>query len=215
MKSHYLTISSVIIGLGITHLLSGYAHLIKKWAKDPEKRKEENYWLVHVWSVLIFLAMIQYWAGVWESLEYGNPQERVDMFGYLLDVSPLIILYLLAVLVLPSVDSSLVEHYCDYRRWFGTLATILPFTYIFISIFVLDECVFSDVNAIRFAYVLLYIWIAMPKRIPIKYTENPFTHKKMFVDEAVSAIALMTFLFWIISGFFAGVEDISEPACFF
>ncbi|HEX8392914.1 MAG TPA: hypothetical protein VF665_11200 [Longimicrobium sp.] len=119
--TEYLSVLvSIVVGLGISHLLSGAGKLV------VARRRVRMYAPTLVGIVLVFLAHVQFW---WGNLGYGSEVEN-NYFAFLLFLMNPVLLYLLAVLVLPDFDTpgelSLRDHYRENRVWFYGLITALP-----------------------------------------------------------------------------------------
>lgn len=115
---------SIIIGLGLSHLLGSAGKLLSR------RRRVRTYLPAVAAAVLVFLAHVQFW---WGSFDFG---ERVasNFFAFLIFLLTPILLYLIAVLALPELDQddsgevSLREHYYEARPWFYGLAALIPLT---------------------------------------------------------------------------------------
>jgi fumarate reductase subunit D len=115
---------SIVVGLGLSHLLSSTGKLLSR-------RKRVRVYAPSVLSgILVFLAHVQFW---WGSFEFGERIEQ-NFFAFLVFLLTPILLYLIAVLVLPELDQddsgvvSLREHYYEARPWFYGLAAVIPVT---------------------------------------------------------------------------------------
>ncbi len=96
---------SIILGLGLTHLLSAMRGLIQ------QRAQVRFYWLPVLWAGLIFLAQIQWWWGMFELRQ--RPEWNFFSFLFLL-LAP-ISMYLTAGMVLPHVEG---EGECDLKRYY-------------------------------------------------------------------------------------------------
>jgi len=109
-------LTSIIIGLGITHLLRGIAGLIQQ----PEKVR--LYWVHLLWVGYLFFTLVFWW---WWEFRLGSV-ETWTFHLYLFVVFYAFILFLASALVFPLS----LEGYADYhdyfysrRRWlFGIIA---------------------------------------------------------------------------------------------
>lgn len=117
---NYLSaITSVILGLGLTHLLAGYARLIYT---------QESIclpWLYTGWIVLLLPVYFIYWWAFWDYRKLGR--WTFTAFSFLL-IGP-IGLYLITVLLLPDkINQPLFDvhaHYLNIRHWhFGLWAAL-------------------------------------------------------------------------------------------
>ena len=114
---------SIILGLGITQLLTGVGRLIQ--ARD----RVRVYWPALAWVGVLLLVHVQTW---WTTFEM---RERADwhFFAFLVVLLQPIVLYLLAALVLPdfgetgSADEEFVDLRANYfanARWFHGLGLV-------------------------------------------------------------------------------------------
>lgn len=104
-------LTSIIVGLGIAHLLKGLAQLVQ----HPDRYKV--YWVHLLWVGYMFLSMIFFWW--WE---FSLVEIEVWYFrDYVFIVLYAVILYLMCAMLFPS-DLDDYEGYADYflsrRAWF-------------------------------------------------------------------------------------------------
>lgn len=113
---------SIIVGLGLSHLLASVGKLLSR------RRRVRVYLPAVASAALVFLAHVQFW---WGSFDFGERIES-NFFAFLVFLLTPILLYLIAVLVLPELDQdesgevSLREHYYEARPWFYGLAALIP-----------------------------------------------------------------------------------------
>ena len=102
---------SIIVGLGITHLLGGVARFIH----HPDRYK--FYWIHLVWVWYIFLFLIYFW---WFELWFTTFEDWTSLlYAFLIVYS--ILLYLLCVVVLPPDSAEGVdfkEYFWKKKNWF-------------------------------------------------------------------------------------------------
>ena len=96
---------SIILGLGLTHLLSAVRELIQKRARV------RFYWLALVWAALIFMTQVQWWWGIYELRV--RPDWNFFSFFFLL-LAP-VSMYLTAGLVLPGIEG---DAECDLKAYY-------------------------------------------------------------------------------------------------
>jgi hypothetical protein len=110
------------VGLGLSHLLGSVGKLLSR------RRRVRVYLPSVVSTIIVFLAHVQFW---WGSFEFGRRIES-NFFAFLVFLLTPILLYLIAVLVLPELDQddsgevSLREHYYEARPWFFGLTVLIP-----------------------------------------------------------------------------------------
>lgn len=111
---------SIIVGLGLSHLLRGAARLIQR---RDEIRVDG---LTLVWMGLLFVLQIQIW---WAAFDWQSPSGW-DFFPFLLFLTLPIGAYLLSVLVVPDLDRLEAPDeqwsFLKNRMWFFGLLTCLP-----------------------------------------------------------------------------------------
>lgn len=115
---------SIVIGLGLGQVLSSTGKLLSR-------RKRVRVYAPAVMSAtLVFVAHVHFW---WGSFDFGERVEQ-NFFAFLVFLLTPVLLYLIAVLVLPELDQddsgqvSLREHYYEARPWFYGLSAAIPVT---------------------------------------------------------------------------------------
>ena len=109
-------LTSIIVGLGMAHLLRGLAGLVQ------HPGRERTYWVHLVWVGYMFFNMVFFWW--WE---FALAEIEVWLFqDYLFIVFYAVVLYLMSAMLFPS-DLRDYDGFEDYflsrRRWFfGLLA---------------------------------------------------------------------------------------------
>jgi hypothetical protein len=109
---------SIVIGLALARILTRVGRVL-------EIRKKINfYWVQGVWVVNVALLLVTFW---WATLFSHSEQEiwRFPNFALLLLYS--VLLYLLAVLILPTdleEGTDLKVHFFEVRQWFFTLMAL-------------------------------------------------------------------------------------------
>lgn len=118
--SYLSVLLSIILGLGITQLLTGLGQQIQ------HRRRVRRYGPALVWAVLLLLVHVQTW---WTMFEL-RAQEAWTFAAFLVVLLQPVVLYLLSALVLPDVGQGeavdLRAHYYAQARWFfGLFAALL------------------------------------------------------------------------------------------
>jgi hypothetical protein len=116
--THLSILVSIILGLGMTELLTGLGRLIER------RRSARLYLPALSWAVLLLLIQIQTWWTVY-GLRSHSPWTFLQFFVLLLQP---ITLYLLSVLTLPHGPDNLdlQANYFSHRRWFFGFFALLP-----------------------------------------------------------------------------------------
>lgn len=115
----YLSVmTSVVLGLGISHLLADLTRLI-------EGRKHVRfYWVSMLWAITLLMQHLQMW---WVLFRYRDISEW-NFFSFLLLFVPAMLLYSVTVLLLPEFDPNegidLEQNYYKNHRWFFSLAAL-------------------------------------------------------------------------------------------
>jgi hypothetical protein len=114
---HLSVLISIILGMGVTHLLANVHDLVQA------RRRVVVYWLPILWSVIIFIGLVQWW---WVSFAM-HQQEHWNFFYFLFLLLRPVTLYLTAAFVLPRPGRGTCDlraYYFDNRYWlFLLLAT--------------------------------------------------------------------------------------------
>ncbi len=117
---HLSVLVSIVIGLGIAHLLSSAHRLVQ--ARD----RVRPYWLSLMWAGLILVTQIEWW---WATFEYRE-QMQWNFFYFLFMLLSPIALYLAAAFVLPDVEPGVTydlrEYYYGTRRWLFSILALNP-----------------------------------------------------------------------------------------
>ena len=117
---HLSVLISIIIGLGLTHLLASVHRLVQ--ARDRVKL----HWLPLLWVVLIFISQVEWW---WASFEWRTRVEW-NFFYFLFILQSPVALYLAAAFVLPDVEAGesydLKQYYLATRRWLFLAIAMSP-----------------------------------------------------------------------------------------
>ena len=110
-------LTSIIIGLSITHLLYGLATIVQNPGREPV------YWIHLTWVLYMFFTVVWWWW--WQIALSSVTVWTLGLYWYITCFS--VILYFTCALLFPS-DMGDYDGYKDYflsrRRWFfGLLAT--------------------------------------------------------------------------------------------
>jgi len=109
---------SIILGLGITQILTALGRLIR------QRERVVGYWPAWLWSLNLLLIHVQMWWAMFELRD--RPEWTFLAFGVVL-LQP-VVLYMAAALVLPADDDDrlyLREHYHRQAPWlFGFLVAL-------------------------------------------------------------------------------------------
>lgn len=113
---HVMVLISIIIGLAITHLLSGVVDAVDR-ATD-EDAPEIFSPLGALWAGTVFFWMINFW---WFQFRLLAMEDAWTLWRYLFIILYAVALYILAVTLVPR-DWDAIKRYSEYfmrnRRWF-------------------------------------------------------------------------------------------------
>lgn len=113
---HVMVLISIIIGLAITHLLSGVVDAIDR--NNDEDDPEIFSLLALFWAITVFFWMINFW---WFQFRLMSFEGAWTLWRYLFIILYSVALYTLAVILVPR-DWGAIKHYTEYfmrnRRYF-------------------------------------------------------------------------------------------------
>jgi hypothetical protein len=116
---------SVIVGLGLSHLLTSAARLIQR------RRRVEMYLPTLLWMATLFVVQVQIWWVAYQS----NGKREWTFFSFLFFLLIPVIGYVLCFLAVPDLDGKEVDlraNYHENRAWFFGL-TAAAFTVTFVQ----------------------------------------------------------------------------------
>jgi hypothetical protein len=125
IQEHSVVLVSVIVGLGLTELLSRFSRLIRS------RGRVRWYGLSLAWVVFALLVVVSFWWGVYlGSLGITEPGSS---FEFLLNLSTPVIVYLLCATALPEIDCEQdvdlrAEYFSGARYFFSLAAAYVVFT---------------------------------------------------------------------------------------
>lgn len=150
--AEYLSVLvSIVIGLGLSHLLGSVGKLLSR------RKRVRVYAPTVIAALIVFLAHVQFW---WGSFEFGRQIES-NFFAFLVFLLTPILLYLIAVLVLPELDQddsgvvSLHDHYYEARPWFFGLTALIPVTTAVRNTLVQGEPVWNQDRPFELAFLIV------------------------------------------------------------
>ncbi len=164
---------SVVIGLGLTEVLTGFAGILEA------REKIRFYWVHFLFQVGVFFALLQQWWEFWEMAEVGE----ISFFAVLTLLTSPILLFLIAHLLYPTQvqGADLEEYYYRQSRLLWTMVAIGTVVGTFLKPLVFDFQVFQLGNLSGIPTVALSLFLA--------YTKNRHAHAVL-----VPILALMVVL---------------------
>jgi hypothetical protein len=117
---HLAVLVSIIVGLGITQLLSGVHRLAQA------RGRVRLYWLPLVWVALLFVSQVEWWWGVFAM----RSTTAWNFFYFLFVLCSPVALFMASAFVLPEIaphgEYDLREHYYSSRVWFFAVLALNP-----------------------------------------------------------------------------------------
>jgi len=110
-------ILSVVMGLGITHVLAGLSKTIHN------RRTVRLYWPQMLWALNVLIYILAIWWGMF----WWSAQQDWSYFQYLLLILYAILLFLAASLIFPwdiPDDFDFEEHFYETRPWFFSVLAL-------------------------------------------------------------------------------------------
>lgn len=110
-------ILSVIMGLGVTHLLAGLSKSIH------HRKTVRHYWLQTLWALNVLLYILTIWWGMF----WWSSQQEWSFFQFLLLILYAILLFLAASLIFPwdiPEDFDFENHFYETRPWFFSVLAL-------------------------------------------------------------------------------------------
>ena len=118
LYSHVRVLFSILLGLGVSHLLRGLARIVQ------HPRQYRIYWVHLVWSLFLFLYLIHFWW--WEFRLRQVAEWTFPRYFFIALYAT--VLYLLCTLLFPDEMSDYAgfqEYFYSRKRWiFGFMALI-------------------------------------------------------------------------------------------
>lgn len=123
--SHLSVLISIILGLGLSHLLSRVGELFQ--ARAAHGQRVKVYWVQMTWVVIVFLAHVQLW---WALFLWTERLKSASFFDFLLVLLGPVTLFLASRIVLPDLEDTptvdLKEYFHAIRPWFFTVLALYP-----------------------------------------------------------------------------------------
>ena len=123
--SHLSVLISIVLGLGLTHLLSRIGELFQ--ARATYGDRVHIYWVQMAWVVIIFIAHVQLW---WALYLWTERLQSASFFDFILVLLGPVTLFLASRIVLPDIEDNptidLKEYFHAIRPWFFTMLALYP-----------------------------------------------------------------------------------------
>jgi hypothetical protein len=146
---------SVVIGLGLTEILTGWASLLRA------RGEVRAYWVHVLLQCGVFFALLQQWWEFWEMEGMGE----ISFFAVLVVLAPPIILFLIAHLLFPTraQGADLEEYYYSHSSLIWILVTVGTLAGTFVEPLVFGYPVFHPANLSGIPMVVFCLALAASK----------------------------------------------------
>jgi len=150
---------SLILGLGVTHILTGVTDAIR------ERERVPLHWLPIAWAFLIFLFQVQYFFVLWDLNESGAiwtwPVFGPSLFNC-------VVLFLSAGLILPgsrqSDCTSLIDDFENHGRFSLVMLALMLLVAILLNVFQFQDSLLSTINMLNVILFVLVCCVLMIRR---------------------------------------------------
>jgi hypothetical protein len=118
MYQHVRVLFTIILGLGVSRLLSGLARIVQ------HPREYKVYWVHLLWALFLFLYLLLFWW--WEFRLQAVQQWTFPLYFFIAIYA--VLQYLLCVLLFPEEMGdydSFKEYFYSRRQWIFSLMTVL------------------------------------------------------------------------------------------
>jgi hypothetical protein len=183
--SYLSVLISIILGLGVTQLLTGIGRLIQG------RHRVRHYPPAVIWAALLLLVHVQTW---WSMFGMRHVREWTFLAFFVVLLQP-VILYLLSALVLPDLNGpervDLRRNYIDQSRWFFGLFVLL------LVVSVLKEVVLDGTlpDPMNLAAHLVFLGFSVVALV----TRSEAYHRGQAPVVVVAMLAYIAALFWRLS----------------
>ncbi|HEX6903118.1 MAG TPA: hypothetical protein VF789_25595 [Thermoanaerobaculia bacterium] len=162
-----LILTSIVLGLGVTSLLSNFA----SWIENVSR--VNFYWPQLFWALAICVALGQFWLASWQM----QGEFKWTPLPYAIYILYPALLYIISELMFPKLDSprivSLKDHYEANRQWIFGLAAILPLdVFIYECLVYPEQGVINEKNICRLGWLVIFVVLSRAKSYYIHVTSS-------------------------------------------
>jgi hypothetical protein len=153
MYLHVRVLFSIILGLGISRLLTGVARIVQ----HPKEYKV--YWVHLLWALFLFLYLIHFWW--WEYRLQGIRQWTFPLYLFISVYA--VLLFLLCVLFFPEEMGDydgFKAYFYSRRRWIFSFMTVL-FVADFVDTLIKGTAYLQVLGPFYYARVILYLALSI------------------------------------------------------
>jgi len=141
---------SIIIGLGISRVLTGLAAVI------VHRRRVRVYWVWVVVSLLVFLAHVQLW---WSTFSVGSTIAKGSYLDFMLFLLSPIALYLSAAVIIPDLEDDEVvdlrEYFLENHRPSFIFLALVPLLNVIRSLVVSNDSWWTPSRPFELMFILM------------------------------------------------------------
>jgi hypothetical protein len=154
-----MVLVSVVIGLGITEILTGWANLLRA------RERVRFYWIHVGFQFGVFFALLQQWWEFWDLAQLGE----ISFVAVLTVLAPPIVLYLIAHLLFPlspeNVD--LEEYYYSQSPllWGLVIAGTVEGTFVHPLVFGYPVLHLANISGIPMTILCVFLAVSKNRRI--------------------------------------------------
>ena len=179
-----MVLVSVVIGLGLTEVLTGWANLLRA------RKGIRFYWIHVLFQFGVFFALLQQWWEFWDMEE----AREISFLAVLAVMAPSVVLFLIAHLLFPTqVEGVDLEEYY-YRQspllWGLVIAGTLEGTFVLPLVF--GYPVFHPANISGIPMVVLCFFLARSKNRRVHAVLGPAIILMVVLDTVLANPAIST-----------------------
>jgi hypothetical protein len=177
-----MVLVSVVIGLGLTEVLSGAANLLR--ARETVR----FYWFHVLFQLGVFFALLQQWWEFWDMEGMGE----ISYFAVLAILGPPVFLFLIAHLLYPSnpEGADLQEYYYGQASLLWSLVIAGTVLGTFLQPLVLGEPVFHPTNLSGIPMIAICLVLTVSKNRRVHAVLGPIIIAMVLLDTILANPAI-------------------------
>lgn len=179
-----MVLVSVVIGLGLTEILTGAANLLR--ARDSVR----FHWFHVLFQLGVFFALLQQWWEFWDMHGMGE----ISYFAVLVILAPPVFLFLIAHLLYPRTpeNADLEEYYYEQAPLLWGLVIAGTVLGTFLQPFVLGEPVFHPANISGIPMIVICSVLAVSTNRRVHSVLGPIIVLMVLLDTILANPAIST-----------------------
>lgn len=177
-----MVLVSVVIGLGLTEILSGAANLLRARASV------RFHWFHVLFQLGVFFALLQQWWEFWDMEGMGE----ISYFAVLAILGPPVFLFLIANLLYPSSSegSDLEEYYYQQAPLLWGLVIAGTVVGTFLQPLIFGEPVFHPANLSGIPMIVICVILAISKKRRVHAVLGPIIILMVLLDTILANPAI-------------------------